>query len=43
VMTRLGRVPKEGDSARVGNVKVTVLKMQGPKIEKVLLARGEKK
>lgn len=39
VMTRLGRVPKEGEIARIGNVKFTVLKMQGPKIEKLVLTR----
>jgi CBS domain containing-hemolysin-like protein len=44
LMTRMGRVPKEGDSARIGNLKLTVTKMRGPKIEKILLTRmGEKK
>lgn len=44
VMTRMGRVPKEGDTVRVGNLKLTVAKMQGPKIEKILLAKpGDKK
>lgn len=39
LMTRMGRVPQEGDSTRIGNWKVTVTKTRGPKIEKVLLAR----
>ncbi|GIL16119.1 MAG: hypothetical protein BroJett039_12920 [Chloroflexota bacterium] len=43
LLTRLGRVPKEGEVARIGNVKFTILKMQGPKIEKVLLTRGGEK
>jgi CBS domain containing-hemolysin-like protein len=44
LMTRTGRVPKEGDSARIGNLRLTVTKMHGPKIEKILLTRlGEKK
>jgi putative hemolysin len=44
LMTRLGRVPKQGEMVRVGNFKLTVTRMQGPKIEKVLIARtGDKK
>lgn len=44
LLTRLGRMPKPGEVARVGNIKFTVLKMQGPKIEKLLLSRvAEKK
>ncbi|TAH52588.1 MAG: HlyC/CorC family transporter [Chloroflexota bacterium] len=44
ILTRMGRVPKEGDSTHIGNLKLTVAKMQGPKIKKVLLARpGDKK
>lgn len=39
LLTRLGRMPKQGEVARVGNIKFTVLKMQGPKIEKLLLGR----
>lgn len=39
LMTRMGRVPKEGDSVRIGNFKLTVGKMQGPRIEKVLLTK----
>lgn len=44
LLTRMGRVPKEGDAARIGNLKLTVTKMSGPKIEKILILRmGEKK
>ncbi len=44
LLTRMGRVPKEGDAARIGNLKLTVTKMSGPKIEKILIMRmGEKK
>lgn len=44
VMTRMGRVPKEGDNTRIGTIKLTVTKMRGPKIEKILLSRpGDKK
>jgi len=32
-------VPKEGEVARIDNLKFTILKMQGPKIEKALVAR----
>ena len=39
VLTRMGRVPKEGDAVRVGNIKLVVTKMQGPKLEKILLMR----
>lgn len=39
LMTRMGRVPKEGDTVRIGNFKLTVGKMQGPRIEKVLLTK----
>lgn len=39
VMTRMGRVPKEGDTVRIGNLKLTVAKMQGPKLEKILLGK----
>lgn len=39
IMTRSGRVPKEGESTRIGNVKLTVLKMKGPRIEKILLVK----
>lgn len=44
VMTRMGRVPKESDMVRIGNFKLTVAKMQGPRIEKILLTKiGDKK
>lgn len=39
LMTRMGRVPNEGDMVRINNLKLTVTKMQGPKIEKILLTR----
>ncbi len=39
VLTRLGRVPKEGESTRIGSLKLTVLQMQGPRIQKVLITR----
>ncbi len=39
VLTRMGRVPKEGDAVRINNLKLTVTKMQGPKIEKIVLAK----
>lgn len=39
LLTRMGRVPKEGDTVRINNFKLTVGKMQGPKIEKVLLTK----
>ncbi|MBI4674798.1 MAG: HlyC/CorC family transporter [Chloroflexi bacterium] len=44
LLTRMGRVPKEGDATRFGNLKLTVTKMRGPKIEKILITRlNEKK
>jgi CBS domain containing-hemolysin-like protein len=43
LLTRMGRVPKEGDSVRIGNLKLVVAKMQGPKIEKVLLTKNNDK
>lgn len=43
MMTRLGRVPKEGDAARIGALKLTVTKVQGPRIEKILLSRMNEK
>lgn len=39
LLTRMGRVPQEGDTVRIENLKLTVAKMQGPKIEKILLAK----
>lgn len=43
VLTRMGRVPKEGDAVRIGNFKLVVTKMQGPKLEKILLTRMNEK
>ncbi len=44
VLTRMGRVPKEGESIRIGNLKLTAAKIQGPRIEKILLTKiGDKK
>lgn len=40
VMTRLGRVPKPGDTVRLGSLKLTVAQMQGPRIEKILIAKA---
>jgi CBS domain containing-hemolysin-like protein len=39
LMTRLGRVPREGETTRIGSVKITVLQTNGPRIEKLVLAR----
>jgi putative hemolysin len=39
LMTRMGKVPKEGDLVRIGNLKLTVTKMMGPKMEKILIAK----
>jgi CBS domain containing-hemolysin-like protein len=39
ILTKLGRVPKEGDSIQVGKVKLIVTAMEGPRIEKVLLEK----
>lgn len=43
VMTRMGRVPKENDAVRIGGLKLTVTKVQGPKIEKILLTKNSGK
>lgn len=43
ILTRMGRVPKEGDSVRLENIKLTVSKMQGPRIVQVLLNKNEQK
>ncbi len=40
VITRMGRMPKEGDTTRIGNLKLAVAKMQGPKIEKILITKS---
>lgn len=39
VMTQLGRLPKRGEATRIGNLKLTVSEMQGPKVEKILITR----
>jgi magnesium and cobalt exporter, CNNM family len=39
ILTRLGRIPKVGESITVGGVKLVVAAMSGPRIEQVLLAR----
>jgi CBS domain containing-hemolysin-like protein len=39
ILHSLKRIPKEGDQLKVGNVKLTVTAMKGPKIEKVLITR----
>lgn len=39
VLTRMGRVPKEGESVRIGGLKLTVTKMEGPRIVKLLIAK----
>jgi CBS domain containing-hemolysin-like protein len=44
VLYRMGRVPKENDTVRIGNYKLTVTKMQGPKIDRIVLSKiGDKK
>lgn len=43
VMTSLGRVPKEGDTFRVGGTKLVVEKMQGPRIERIIVTRAQEK
>lgn len=42
LMTRLGRVPKEGEGIRIGNLKLTVTKVHGPRIEKIVLTKVER-
>jgi CBS domain containing-hemolysin-like protein len=39
ILYSLRRIPKEGDSFKTGNVKITITRMDGPKIEKVLVTR----
>lgn len=43
LLTRMGRVPQEGESIPLGNVKVAAAKVNGPKIERVRLIRLDKK
>ena len=39
ILHSLKRIPKEGEQLKVGNLKLTVTAMKGPKIEKVLITR----
>lgn len=39
ILYSLRRIPKEGDQFRTGNLKITITRMDGPKIEKVLVTR----
>ncbi len=39
ILDSLRRIPKEGDQFRAGNLKITITRMDGPKIEKVLVTR----
>lgn len=39
ILYSLRRIPKEGDHFKIGNIKLTVTVMEGPKIEKVLITR----
>jgi CBS domain containing-hemolysin-like protein len=39
ILFTLKRIPKEGDQLKIGNVKLTVLQMTGPKIERVRVTR----
>lgn len=43
ILTRMGRVPKEGDAVRLANIKLTVSKMQGPRIDQVMITRLDQK
>ena len=43
VMTRIGRVPKVGDVTTVGNVSIEVEKMQGLRVESLLLQLAQPK
>ena len=40
VMTKLGRVPKEGEAMQIGNVKLMVSKMDGPRTVKIMIIKG---
>ena len=37
LLSRLGRIPKEGEGYRYGDLQLTVAEMEGPKITKVLV------
>lgn len=39
ILFTLKRIPKEGDQLKIGNVKLSIIKMVGPKIERVLVTR----
>ncbi len=39
ILYSLRRIPKEGDQFKTGNLKITITRMDGPKIEKVLVTR----
>jgi CBS domain containing-hemolysin-like protein len=43
ILTRLGRIPREGESITVDHVKLTVRAMNGPRIEKILVQRAPEK
>ncbi len=39
ILTRLGHIPKVGESVQVGSVKLTVAELHGPRIEQVVLTK----
>ncbi|MBI3913997.1 MAG: HlyC/CorC family transporter [Chloroflexi bacterium] len=39
ILHALRHIPKEGEQFRVGNVRVTITRMDGPKVERVLITR----
>ncbi len=39
ILHALRRIPKEGDQFRTGDLRITITRMDGPKIEKVLVTR----
>ena len=39
ILHTLRRVPKEGDQFKTGNLRITVVRMKGPKIERVAITR----
>ncbi|MBI5035155.1 MAG: HlyC/CorC family transporter [Chloroflexi bacterium] len=39
ILFTLRRIPKEGDALKIDNVKLTVMEMSGPKIDKVMVKR----
>jgi putative hemolysin len=40
ILTRMGRVPKSGEVVRIGGIKLTVYKMEGPRIIKIHLSKA---